>query len=300
MREPTALVVGEALTDVVIGADGIERARPGGSPANVAVGLARLGVPTDLLCRIGPDAYGDALRAHLEQAGVGLVEGTTAHPDRTSTATAHISADGGASYRFDIEWDPGVIAAGPVKVLHTGSLATVLEPGAAAVLNALTAAGPETIVSLDPNVRPSVGIPQGEVLARTEAAVRCAHLVKMSDEDLEWLYPGATCHEVAEKMHGLGVRLVIVTLGARGCFLSTPQWSSLLPAVATTVVDTIGAGDAFMSGFLYAVIAADGEEAVRTGELPQGLVEGWTRTALRSAAITVGRHGAQPPELADL
>lgn len=300
MSDPAVLVIGEALTDVVIGADGAEQARPGGSPANIAVGLARLGVGTELLCGIGPDKYGDELRSHLGQAGVGLADTSSEGPDRTSTAVARIGPDGSASYSFDIDWDPGPIRIGDVRALHTGSLAMVLEPGASEVSTALSAAAPTTLVSLDPNIRPSLGLPRDEVIARIEAAMGHAHLVKMSDEDLEWLSSGASPSEVAARLHGDGVRLVVVTLGAHGCFLSTAGWSSLLPAEPTTVVDTIGAGDAFMSGLLYAVLADDGDESVRTGDLDQGKVEGWARTALRSAALTVGRHGAQPPHLADL
>lgn len=300
MSETTVLVIGEALTDVVIGADGTEQARPGGSPANIAVGLARLEVATELLCRIGPDVYGDDLRSHLEHAGVSLADSAVAGPERTSTAVARIGPDGAATYSFDIGWDPGPIHVGDVRVLHTGSLALVLEPGAAQVSAALLAAAPTTLVSLDPNIRPSLGLPRDEVLARIEVAIGCAHLVKMSDEDLEWMHPGASPREVAARMHGAGVQLFVVTLGARGCFLSTGEWSCLLPAEPTTVIDTIGAGDAFMSGLLYAVLADDGDESVRIGDLDQHRVEGWARTALRSAALTVGRHGAQPPHLADL
>lgn len=300
MSEPAVLVVGEALTDVVVGADGAERARPGGSPANVAVGLARLGVPTDLLCRIGPDAYGDLLRAHLGQAGVGLLDGGPPAPARTSTAVATLGADGAASYRFDIDWDPGTIAVPAVRILHTGSLATVLEPGATAVATALAAADPATLVSVDPNVRPTLGIPRLEVRSRTERMAGRAHLLKMSDEDLAWLYPGAGPEEVATRMHELGVRLFVVTLGAQGCFLNASGWSCRLPAEPATMVDTIGAGDAFMSGLLYAVLADDGDQALRLGDLQRERVEDWAHIAQRSAALTLGRHGAQPPLLAEL
>lgn len=300
MSEPTALVIGEALTDIVREADGTACSRPGGSPANVAVGLARLGVPTALLTRLGADGNGDALREHLEQSGVRLREAGAEPPERTPTAEAQIGPDGAATYRFDIDWNPGQIRLDPVRLVHTGSLATVIEPGATAVEAALTAAHPSTLISFDPNVRPSLGLPVEDIRRRVERIAGLAHVVKMSDEDLEWLYPAESLGDVAARMHESGVALFIVTRGAQGCTLSTPRWTSEIPALPVTVADTIGAGDAFMSGLLFAILTAGGDQALRNGDVRQDAAGAWATTALRSAAITVGRRGAQPPFLADL
>lgn len=295
MSEPVALVVGEALMDVVRSPDGKVRHRPGGSPANVAVGLARLGVSTELLCSLGPEAHGAALRAHLVAAGVVLRSPMGPAPSATSTAEARLDADGAASYHFDISWDPGPFEAGPVRLLHTGSLAAVVEPGADDVVAALAAADPGTLISLDPNVRPSLGLGPEQVRVRCELAARHAHVVKMSDEDLSWMYPGASLDLVAERLHGLGVRLLVVTRGVQGCVLAAPGWRSELPAPSVPVVDTIGAGDSFMSGLLFAILASGGDAGLRTGTMHRHQAEAWARIALRSAAITVGRAGAQPP-----
>ncbi|WP_087484817.1 carbohydrate kinase family protein [Brachybacterium massiliense] len=300
MREPTALVIGEALTDIVHEADGTVLSRPGGSPANVAVGLARLGVPTALLTRLGADVNGGALREHLEQSGVRLREAGTEPPERAPTAEARIGPDGAATYRFDIDWNPGQIRLDPVRVVHTGSLATAIEPGAAAVEAALAAANPGTLISFDPNVRPSLGLPVEDIRGRVERIAGLAHVMKMSDEDLEWLYPAESVGDVAARMHEAGEALFLVTRGARGCALSTPRWTSEIPALPVTVADTIGAGDAFMSGLLFAILTAGGDQALRDGNVRQDAAEAWATTALRSAAITVGRRGAQPPFLADL
>lgn len=300
MSEPTALVIGEALTDIVHEEDGTVRSRPGGSPANVAVGLARLGVPAELLTRLGIDVNGDALREHLEQSGVRLREAGTEPPERTSTAEAQIGPDGAATYRFDIEWDPGEIRLDPVRLVHTGSLATAIEPGAAAVEAALSAAHPGTLLSFDPNVRPSLGLPVAGIRSRVERIAGLAHVVKMSDEDLEWLYPAERVVDVADRMHASGVALFVVTRGALGCTLSTAHWTAEIPAIPVTVADTIGAGDAFMSGLLFAILSADADLQLRHGAVPQRAAEAWAETALRSAAITVGRLGAQPPFLEEL
>ena len=299
MSTPAALVIGEALIDLVREVDGTVHSRPGGSPANVAVGLARLGVATELLSCLGADAHGDALREHLQLSGVTLRAGS-ATTDRTSTAEARIGADGAATYRFDINWNPGEIQLCPVRLIHTGSLATVVEPGAGAVESALAAAHPGTLISFDPNVRPSLGLLRDEVRRRIERIAGLSHLVKMSDEDLEWLYPAEPFSAVAARMHASGVHLFIVTRGAQGCTLSTARWTSEIPAMPVTVADTIGAGDAFMSGLLYAILTADGDQALRSGDIPREAAEAWAATALRSAAITVGRRGAQPPFAADL
>src|SRR5699024_6475170 len=138
----------------------------------------------------------------------------------TSTAEAQLAADGSAGYLFEVDWEPGPFTAGPVRVLHTGSLAMVLEPGASQVLAALAAAGPGIVISIDPNVRPGLGLPREQVHAQLEGFAARAHLVKLSDEDLAWVYPGATVEEASAHLHRLGVHLVVVTRGADGCALS--------------------------------------------------------------------------------
>ena len=149
------VVVGEALIDIVVSSQGTVE-HPGGSPANVAYGLGRLNVPTALLTSIGDDHHGAAIERHLASAGVELLT-AAGRPGRTATATATLASDGSAQYDFDIQWELPAIA--PVtlpKILHTGSIATFLEPGASAVRELLEQVHQRCVVTYDPNVRPAL------------------------------------------------------------------------------------------------------------------------------------------------
>ena len=300
MSAAEALVVGEALIDVVHAADGSVTSRPGGSPANVAVGLARLGVRTELLTTLGPDRHGDALRAHLGDAAVGLRAPTAPPPAVTSTARAVLDRRGAAEYTFDLDWDPGPIRSGDVRLLHTGSIAMMVEPGASQVEAAFAAAGPGTILSVDPNVRPSLGLAPGEVRARIERLASRAHVLKLSDEDLSWVLPDLSTDRALDHLHAAGAALVFMTRGADGCTLSTPTFRADLEAPPAAVMDTIGAGDSFMAGLLWAILDSDGAQDLLDRSPSRSHLESWARIAMRCAAITVGRAGAQPPWAAEL
>lgn len=295
----TAMVVGEALVDIVVGPDGTRTVHPGGSPLNVAVGLGRLGVETVLAARVGDDSYGADIRAHLRDARVSLAL-QDRPADRTSSATATLRADGSARYAFDVLWDVERILADPVPFLHTGSIAALLAPGADAVQELLEAAPATTLISIDPNIRPDLIPSRADALDRFERLARSAHVVKMSDEDLDWLYPSESVPDIAARYQDLGVALLVITRGAEGCSLFSAGVDATLPAQPTTVVDTIGAGDAFMSGLLFGVITSDSGAVLREGRADHGLLERLGRIAQRSAALTVARRGAAPPTLREL
>lgn len=295
MSAAAALVVGEALIDEVLTADGEVTSVPGGSPANVAVGLARLGVRTELLCTLGEDAQGETLRTHLRGAGVGLRTPAAASPAATSTARAVLDAEGAAQYAFAVDWEPGPFRPGPVPLLHTGSLAMMLEPGASQVEDALAAAEPGTLRSLDPNVRPSLGLAPGEMRERIERFAPHVHVLKLSDEDLSFVHPGVSAERALDALHAAGTPLVVLTRGAGGCTLSTPEGRRDLEATPAAVVDTIGAGDSFMAGLLFAILRSGGVQELLDGAASWPRLESWARTAMHCAAITVGRAGAEPP-----
>lgn len=294
-----ALVIGEALVDIVVSADGVRRVHPGGSPMNVAVGLARLDIPTTLATTIGTDAAGTQIAHHLDEAGVALAPGSTSSRP-TSTAVATLDDSGAAHYDFNLNRELPVPDVRGAALVHTGSIGALVEPGATAVRTAFADAAPSTLLSFDPNIRPDVmGSPE-DVRPRVEFLARSAHVVKMSDEDAAWLYPDSLEAEIAGRYAAMGVALVVITRGPRGCYLRAGDHDLSLTPPPATVVDTIGAGDAFMSGMLYALLDSALTPQIYRATLDTRALHTVGRVALASAAITVSRAGANPPTLTEL
>lgn len=278
-----ALVIGEALIDAVVTADGLTVEHPGGSPANVALALARLGRPVRFATAVGNDEQGAAIIDHLTGSGVRFATEPRILA-RTSVARAQIAASGSATYRFDLEWRLGDVPVGTPRFLHVGSISAVLEPGCERVLEVLDARPAETLVSYDINARPAITGTGPDVVARVEEVARRADLVKASDEDLEALYPDRAMPEAAQHLLDLGPRAVAVTRGGAGSswFAAAGRVDVAAPEVA--VVDTIGAGDTFAAGLIDALW--DGFDLDPADVL---------RHAAAAAAVTVSRAGANPP-----
>ncbi|MFI7074806.1 carbohydrate kinase [Micromonospora sediminicola] len=303
-------VLGEAVIDLAP-ADGgdLLAAHPGGSPLNVAVGLARLGRPTAMLARFSRTAFGRRLRAHAESNGVDVT--SAAADDRPATlAVVSLNSAGSASYDFyldgaaDWHWTAEELAVLPAgtRVLHTGSLAALLPPGAdrVAELTAREHAAGRVLISLDPNVRPAMLTDPDGARHRLLDLARHTHLVKASDEDLAWLFPGASMETAASRLRDLGVRLVVVTRGADGSYALTGGLRLHHPARLVPVVDTVGAGDAFTAGLLDALVEADAADPSAVGELNEGRLRQVLDRASRVAAVTCTRAGADPPHRAEL
>ena len=301
-----ALVVGEALIDVVARPDGTRAQHPGGSPANVALGLGRLGRRVDLLTWLGPDADGDLVRRHLQDSGVTVLAGNRSAL-RTPVATALIDEAGVASYEFDLEWDlPETWDDGPGHplVVHTGSIATVLQPGGAAVASIVARSRAASTITYDPNLRPVLMGSPAHALPVVDALVRLADVVKVSDEDLAWLHPGVAPAEIAEEWSRSGPSLVVVTHGGEGAFASTSAGARISVAAPTVqVADTVGAGDSFMGGLIdglwsAGLLGADRRQAL--ADVDTETVERLLQRCARIAAITVSRAGANPPRSTEL
>lgn len=300
----SALLIGESLIDVVVepGKDPVEH--PGGSPANVAIGLARLGRSVDLATWFGTGPHGAQLRTHFNVADVRVVPGSD-QAQRTSTSVATLDADGSATYEFELEWQvPEVHLDSNVGVVHTGSIATTVDPGADGVLEILRAARETSTTSYDPNLRPSImGTPEA-VKERVEALVEAADIVKVSDEDLRWLHPDQVEEDVVRRWAGAGPALVILTRGAAGAYAITASGVEAdVPAPVVDVVDTVGAGDSFTSGLLDALwtktlLGATNRENLRN--ISQDDLHETLHWAVACAAVTVSRAGANPPRRSEV
>ena len=298
----SVLVIGEVLVDL-IWRDGAELIRPypGGSPANVALGLQRLGRPATLATCWGDDPAGRLIEAHLAASGLNVARVRSA-ANRTMIALAYVDpASGGASYEFLPAWDPEPIGIEPdVTLLHTGSLAGVIGPGAERVQEACRHVRVRSggTVAVDLNVRPAA-LPQRDAYrTAAEQLVRYAHVVKASDEDLEWLYPGCGPVDAARGLLTLGPRLAVVTHGPRGATAVTAEHRIDAPAPVVEVVDTIGAGDAFQAALLDALLGYDagsgtGEE-VHIPETVDELSELLNHCTV-AGALACTRPGAEPP-----
>lgn len=307
-------MLGEALVDLSLddpvgAANGLAMtARAGGSPANVAVGLARLGVCTRFAGRISADLLGTFLRAHLERSGVDLTLAVDA-PEPTTVAIVGLDEAGTAAYSFYVEgtadwqWEAGELPANEAgAAIHTGSLAIALEPGAQVLAGWIARQrARDAFVSLDPNVRPTLMLDLPGYRTRLHALVAQAQLVKVSDEDLRALEPGVDPLQTATEWAQRGPDLVVLTHGAGG---STAIVAGREPvrceALAVHLVDTVGAGDAFAAGLIAFLAENDSLRRGACALLDRAALTEALRFAGLVAAITCTRRGADPPWRAEL
>ena len=299
---PHILAIGEALIDVVITHEqpDFPVEIPGGSPANVALTLGRLDRPVALATWIGLDERGRLIDFHMYDSSV-HVTGASRGASHTSTALARLDENGAASYTFDLEWAPAPPITVPptAQIIEAGSISAIIEPGASAVLDALTRGRKHALVCFDPNARPSIMGEPAAALASLERFIALADVVKVSDEDIDWLTGGASIDEVAERWLGMGVSLVVVTRGKHGSEVATASGVRFTKTPGDVeVVDTVGAGDSFMGGMIDAMWGmglrgADARETLRT--LPEEQVRAIIDRASAVSDVTVSRKGANPP-----
>ena len=293
------VVVGEALVDVVAGPE--TRETVGGSPLNVATTLAGLDVPTMLITEVGHDRRGHRIVEQVEGSGAELI----AAPSRTGrTATATVTLESGeATYDFDIGWALPHQELPQCDALHVGSLGTVLEPGRDSVLDLVEQAWARGVfVSYDPNVRAPLVADPVQAWRDIESLAGRAQLVKLSDQDVAVLHPGADPEDIARSLlQGDRTELVLLTLGGDGAVAFAEDLVVRVPALAVDVVDTVGAGDSFMAATL-AVLYEDSAFDSHGGGVPADAVrlERLLGAAVEVAGITCSRPGAAAPSRSEL
>src|SRR5487761_1992012 len=286
------LVCGEALIDLVPASTGTELAyvaRAGGSSFNVAMGLGRLDAPVGFLGRVSTDRFGRLLRSRLEADGVDcrfVEEGD----EPTTLAVVQIEAGSEPVYAFY----------GEVTALHVGSISLVREPGASAFEAVMRREHGRRVLTLDPNIRPSLVGERSAYLARLEGWVSLADVVKVSRADLAWLYPEAAPDVAAAAWLARGPSLVVVTRGHDGCLGLTARDRVEVLGTPVVVSDTVGAGDAFTSALLAWLQAAGLLERASVREIPGDALREGLAFANRAAAITCTRAGAQPPTRSEM
>ncbi|MFE5243502.1 MULTISPECIES: PfkB family carbohydrate kinase [unclassified Streptomyces] len=295
-RPRPVLVLGEALIDLVPvdGDGGVRTAQFGGAPANVAVGLARLGIPTVFAGGIGGDGFARTIEERLREAGADLTLCARSGLP-TALAVAEPGA-GGTGYHFHLQ-DTATFRLPDLSAqtsrfgaVYVGGLAAVVDPAAAVVRATAEAAASRSLLVVDPNVRRDRTLGEDDGSAVLRALCGLAHVVKASDEDLERLWPGDRPEDTCRRLAACG-RLVVLTRGARG---STAYTATAPPvsvdAVPVEVVNTIGAGDAFAAGLLSRMSALGS----LTASPDPGTLRDMLSFASRAAASVCARAGTEP------
>jgi fructokinase len=304
MTRAPVVVAGEALVDIVVPVEGSPSSAVGGSPLNVAVGLARLDVPSLLVTRIGDDEHGRWISEHVRGSGAQMSDSSVVPGSVTSTATAHLDDEHAARYEFELVWDLKDHELPEARALHVGSLGAVLPPGRDTVLDLVRQAGERDLfVSYDPNVRPAFVTDAATTWRDVVEVASYCRLVKLSDEDLAALRPESAIADVArELLDGGATELVVVTHGAAGATAYGSLFQVHREAPPVDLVDTVGAGDSFMAGLLAILddwdVPQDGPGALDA--LDEDRVALLLRGATTVAAVTCSRRGADPPTRREL
>jgi len=290
-------VCGEVLIDILP-----TGAVVGGGPANTAKALARLGFEVDFIDGISTDAYGVSARKELSRDGVGL--GLSLTSDKpTCTATVSLDSKGSASYEFLIDntatfdfnssWLPDPERLKP-SVLHIGTLVTIIEPGASVLFDWAVKVGEFAPIVFDPNIRPSVMGDRAKYAAAVEKWASISSVVKVSDDDIAWLYPTDSLDVVAHRWIDAGVSCVVITRGEKGLIGFTSSGMEEVDGARVDVVDTVGAGDT------VGAIVVEGIIAHSVHGLQGQVLNVLLHKAAIAAGITCSRAGAQPPRAHEL
>lgn len=306
------VVGGESLVDLVPAKPGPAAERQpvaGGSPFNCAIALAKLGNQTGFLCPISTDEFGDMLLAPLAQAGVKvLIESRVDAPTTKAIVTFNDKMQ--ASYEFERGAEraftqDGLVAAlpGGVALLQLGGFVPIEPEDAAAWLAvARKAIAGGATMSMDINVRPLLVDNEAVYRSQLSQLLDLAHVIKLSDEDHEWLEPELSLEEHAKRLLARpNCELVVITLGEAGSLAFTSAATAKAPIYSPPVfVDTVGAGDSLMAGVLTALSERQALRAGGLSALGSADLEDILRFGAAVAGINCGRKGCQPPTRAEV
>jgi fructokinase len=295
------VTAGEALVDLVEEPAGL-RAVAGGGPFNTAVAFGRLDVAVGFVGAISRDPFGEMLVERLVESGVDL--SFVARSDApTPRAVVDRGEDGKNGYTFQLEGTSltdtatDVLPALPAEVwgVYVGTLALAVEPPASAYEEFVRREAGRRQIVLDPNVRPAIFGDAAEYRSRFERLAQLASLVKLSDDDAAWIYPGVPIDAVLDLILGLGPRIVALTRGEHGAVAASTEGAVEIPGIPVRVADTIGAGDSFGAAFVTALVDAGafGGDGPRTADA--SLLARATSYAVAASAVTCTRIGAAPP-----
>jgi fructokinase len=294
-------VAGEILIDL-IPADLDRKPIVGGGPANTAKALSKIGIVTQFIDGISTDEYGQMAKNDLVNAGVKL--DYVMYSDKpTCLAIVSLSDSGSATYEFVIEntatfdftstWLPNPQSERP-SLLHIGTLATAIEPGASVLFEWAQSVAKVAPIVFDPNIRPAVISDRKQYVKQVERWVAISLAVKVSDEDLKWLYPTLEIDQVVNNWLAKGPSLILVTHGDKGLVGYQQGEKVSVDAVKVKVADTVGAGDT-VGAILVEAIVKDGLNTLSGVRL-----EIMLKRAAKAAAITVSRSGANPPTFKEI
>ena len=285
------------LIDLIPGADGVRVPHVGGGPANTAKALARLGHDVQFIDGISTDEYGVAARKELLDDEVKIDLALTSDKP-TCLAIISLDANGGASYEFkidgtatfdfDLKWLPDPSRYKP-QVLHIGTLVTVIQPGADVLYDWAMQVAEFAPIVFDPNIRPSVMGDHDLYEAAVEKWAALSSVIKVSDDDMAWLYPGQKYEDVAQRWLNDGAALVVVTRGSNGIIGFTQEGAVEVDGAKITVADTVGAGDTVGAIIVEAMV----EKGILA--LTGDVLKATLHRAAVAAGITCSRKGAQPP-----
>lgn len=307
---PKILCCGEALIDMLpcISDTGLPGFTPlaGGAVFNTAIALGRLGVTTELFTGLSSDLFGDILRSSLKASNVGW--SLSAFSKRPTSLAFVKLVDGQATYTFYSEnaadkvltEDDLPTVPANIGTLFFGGISLVGEPCGSTYEALLHREKDKKVIMLDPNVRPDSIEDEGAYRRRIDAMVAGADLVKLSDQDLEWLLDEADLFKAAKQLLDKGPKAVFVTRGGEGALAVSHVAETEVPATLVEVVDTVGAGDTFNAGILWSLSKADLLHKDKLPNLTKAQLAAALSAGATTAAITVSRKGANPPWLSEL